>query len=74
MGETVPIPRQELDGVYWRNIDYLIRHDQVQLQFTLWGELQGYMNRRRLELAGLRTDHIADTSKMIAREQLTFPL
>ena len=50
MGKIVPIPEQKFNGVYWHNIDYLIRHDQVQLQFTLWGKLMGYMNRRRADL------------------------
>lgn len=70
MGETVPISEQSLDGVYWHNVDYLIRHDQVQLQHTLWGKLVGYMNRRRLEL-----DQILKPSpppETVAREQLTF--
>jgi len=70
MGKIVPIPEQKFNGIYMRNVDYLIRHDQVQLQFTLWGKLVGYMNRRRLEIEGLRADHSEEALDMIAREQL----
>lgn len=75
-GKNVLLPPHPLrGGIVWHNVDYLVRNDQIQLQYTLWGKLVGYMNRRRIEIEGLRTNHYQDPMKMdngvVSREQLT---